>query len=60
MDGKKLKWTELLQGVPQEFVSGPLFLNIYLDDLFWVDDYKKACNFADDSMFFATPLNPGF
>ena len=47
------RWTELLQGVPQGSVFGPLIFNIYLNDLFFLVDYMEVCNFADDTIFFA-------
>ena len=47
------------RGVPQGSVLGPLFLNIFLNDLFYFVTEAKVSNYADDNQLTSSDIAPG-
>ena len=51
------KWSEMIHGIPQGSILGPLLFNIFINDLFFVIEKSDICNFADDNTLYSCGAN---
>ena len=50
-------WKEILDGVPQGSVLGPLLFNIFINDIFLFVEKSEICNYADDNSLTVADAN---
>ena len=57
MEDKFSKWQRISTGVPQGSILGPLFFNIFINDLFLFIETTTLCNYADDNTVYSSDKN---
>ena len=51
-------WTDIIRGVSQGSVLGPMFFDIFINDLFCHIKYAKLNAYADDHQIYSSNLDP--
>ena len=52
-------WKEILNGVPQGSVLGPLLFNIFINDIFFFIENSEIHNYADDNTLSVADIDIG-
>ena len=51
------EWYDIVRGVPQGSILGPLFFKLFVNNLFLFIERANICNFADDNTIYSCNIN---
>ena len=57
VNGSYSSWKELICGVPQGSILGPLLFNIFINDIFYFLEKANIANYADDNSTYTVEKN---
>ena len=52
VNSKYSDWYDIIRGIPQGSILGPLIFNLFVNDLFLFLERTNMCNFADDNTIY--------
>ena len=53
-------WYDIVRGVPECLILGPLFFNLLINNLFLFIERTNICNLADDNTIYSCNINLNF
>ena len=49
-------WSDVKRGIPQGYILGPLFFNVFINNLFMFIENCEICNFANENTLYSSGI----